>query len=134
MTLTQPTKKDELKLRDLFEHAKSALDGFGSIQDFEPAFIKVLEFILANPCCDTLAEKLFVSEVQKGKYAYKYCEFVEYCMFTLRYPAVLAEAKYQLKLSLKGGLGPPPTNVMVHIIAAYSDDWDGVDAYAYYAK
>lgn len=89
--------------------------------------MKVLEHIQAHPSCEPLAVKLFVAEVQKGRCIYEVYEFVEYCMFTLRYPAVLAEAQHQLEFSLKGGPGPPPTNVMVHIIAAYSDDWDGLD-------
>lgn len=134
--MTTAATKAELRLQELFDNAKHALQVGDSIQDYEPAFVELLQYIKTHLDCRDFAEHLFVEEVKKGSGIRGVGELVEFCMHELRYAAVFNEAKHQLALSIGDRGGPPPTNAMVDIMSAYEDDWDGLDddIYDYYSK
>ncbi len=129
------TDESELegRLVVLFQDAQSALTSGASTSDFEPAFVALLQFIKTHSKeCLELATDLFLNEVVAGAHDF---ELVSFCMHELRLHPVKEEAERQLQLSLAERPDlPPPTNVMLHIIASFSDDWDDVDLYEHYTK
>lgn len=125
----------EKTLLALFDKAKAAVKLGGSTRSYEPAFVALLRHIKQHRDCLACAEQLFLKEVRKGARIHEVYELVEFCMHELRLPVVYEEAQNQLSGQIPPNGGPPPTNVMLHIISAYEDDWDGLEdgIYEYYA-
>ena len=78
----------ETSLGELFDAAQKACDEGVSTLDFEPAFIRLLEFIEHHPECRASAERRFLDGISSRAICW---ELVSFCMHSLRMQAVKEE-------------------------------------------
>jgi hypothetical protein len=98
-----------------------------SVTDYEPPMRAVLDFVLANPHMRSEFASDFMTMLEDSNLGP--WELIEYCMHTLRWPEIEAEAIRQIRTNED----PRVHSVMSHILHAFADDWSGADMYVLYS-
>lgn len=114
-------------MNTLFEEAQRACASGASTADFEPQFVRLLEFIVRHPGCQGGAEQRFLEGLSGSAMC---SELVAFCVHYLRVQSVKDKA-----MSL---VGNPPDPRLVgdvsHVVTSFGDDWDCADLYEYYRE
>lgn len=119
------TDVDELEA--LLRQAEEDITRLASCTLFEPALVRVLAFIKRHPEDWPSFQALFATRVAQGTISW---EIVEFCMAELRWTNVREVAEMRMEETDDFRI----KDVMAKILAAYRDDWDGRDMYAYYVR
>jgi hypothetical protein len=127
MTASNHNEEMEPRLGELFESAEKACNEGVSTSDFEPAFVRLLEFIERHPECYASAERRFLSGLSNGSMSW---ELVSFCMHSLRMQAV----KDKVRSLLDEGSEPRDMGPLSHILASFKDDWEDAVMYEYYGS
>lgn len=112
------------KLEEFFDAAQAACKSGSSTADFEPAFVRLLDFIKENPGCWRAAEQRFLEGLSKRPLCH---ELISFCMHSLRMNVVKDEAARLIDRDNPRGWGP-----LSDIVASFEDDWEDADMYQYY--
>lgn len=115
---------DELELARLFAAAEEQYARGSSTSDYEPAFIRLLEFIQSHPACHQAAERRFLDGLTTGSPSW---ELISFCMHSLRMEAVRREATRLIVPENPRGWG-----ALSSIVAAFDDDWEDADLWEYF--
>jgi hypothetical protein len=113
-------------LEGLFSEAEIACDRGFSTVDFEPAFVRLLEFINEHPQCKVVAERRFLVGMVDASLCW---ELISFCMHSLKFEAVKEEANRLIDPRRPRGWGP-----LSSIVASFDDDWEDADMYDYYRR
>ena len=135
--LQQPLKanrkakgKDKVKEIEFFwslvEHATRALNQGVSTSDFEPDFVKVVEFVKGHE--DLRSE--FTREIRRmieGEAPVPE-ELLTFCIHALRWPELkkIAENAYETRQDL------PAKMFLTDVLDAFSDNWKSTELYKYF--
>lgn len=126
MTAINPSEGVEASLDVLFQAAERACDAGASTTDFEPEFVRLLEFIKQHPVCHRKAERRFLEALSTPSLSW---ELVTFCMHSLRMQAVRDEA-----CRLIAENKDPRRIWLTHVIDSFSDDWEDAEMYEYYRR
>jgi len=121
--MTEENGSDRV-LDALFEVAQSACAAGSSTEEFEAPFVRLLEYIKANPACVRFAEQRFLDGLSRRPLCH---ELIGFCMHSLRLEAVRREAERLIVPEDPRRWGP-----FSNIVASFEDDWEDAEMYDYY--
>lgn len=116
----------EREMMALFAKAEAACRVWCSAEQYEPAFVRLLEYIAAHPMLSAAAERTFIEGVESGTLC---DELVAFCMHSLRMPRVADTAQNLARAANPRAWGP-----LSSILSAFDDDWSEADMYEYYRR
>ena len=115
---------DDAELERLFARAQRECTAGSSTTDFEPAFVRLLEFIKLHPECHVVAEQRFLEGLTTKPLCW---ELISFCMHSLRMKAIRSEASRLIDPNNPRGWGP-----LSDIVASFEDEWEDAEMYEYY--
>jgi hypothetical protein len=114
-------------LAQLCQEAAEAWRAGESTHDYEPAFQRVLEYVLSNPAARPQLDELAVELMNQPDF--EALDLISYLMHTLRSPSVLAEAR---RISTESN-DPRVKTALMHVVEAFDDQWEDRAMYRRYA-
>ena len=116
----------ELAFKLLVDAAVDACSKGPSTSDFEPEFVRVLDFVKTHPQMAESVERVFLRGLMTNALP---DELISFCMHTLKLPAI----KQAVCARLDRNPGPAGMESMSRVLASFDENWSDKVLYEYYS-